>query len=98
VAGDSMSPTLNIGDLVLFEYHRTSRRRRFLSSDHYSGPLRVWSCYFARNKLSAFQLLPIRLPEFGPATDGTEAIKRLTQELKHLDVHENAACCAGISW
>jgi SOS-response transcriptional repressor LexA len=28
VAGDSMSPTLNIGDLVIFEYHRSPRRDR----------------------------------------------------------------------
>ena len=28
VAGDSMEPTLQIGDLVIFEYHRTPRRDR----------------------------------------------------------------------
>jgi len=28
VAGDSMSPTLNIGDLVVFEYHRPAPPRR----------------------------------------------------------------------
>lgn len=28
VAGDSMEPTLHIGDLVVFEYHRTPRRDR----------------------------------------------------------------------
>ena len=28
LAGDSMEPTLRIGDLVIFEYHRTPRRDR----------------------------------------------------------------------
>ncbi len=57
VTGDSMTPTLNIGDLVIFEYHRTPRSGR--------------------------QIVIANLPEFGAATDGTEAIKRLTQDADH---------------
>lgn len=57
VAGDSMSPTLNIGDLVVFEYHRTPRRDR--------------------------EIVIANVPEFGTATDGTEAIKRITQDAVH---------------
>jgi hypothetical protein len=52
-----MAPTLNIGDLVVFEYHRSPRR---------DG-----------------EIVIANLPEFGPATDGTEAIKRITQDATH---------------
>ncbi len=57
VAGDSMSPTLAQGDLVVFEYHRSPR---------HDG-----------------EIVSANLPEFGPATEGTEAIKRLTQDATH---------------
>jgi SOS-response transcriptional repressor LexA len=52
-----METTLSIGDLVIFEYHRTPRRDR--------------------------QIVIANLPEFGSAVDGTEAIKRLTQDADH---------------
>lgn len=54
VAGDSMEPTLWIGDLVIFEYHRSPRR------DH--------------------EIVIANIPDFGPGTHGTEAIKRITQD------------------
>ena len=57
VAGNSMEPTLQIGDLVIFEYHRTPRRDR--------------------------EIVIANLPEFGPGTHGTEAIKRITQDAGH---------------
>jgi SAM-dependent methyltransferase/SOS-response transcriptional repressor LexA len=54
VAGDSMEPTLNRGQLAIFEYHRTPRRPR--------------------------EIVIANLPEFGNATDGTQAIKRINQD------------------
>ncbi|MCX6867720.1 MAG: hypothetical protein NTV46_16175 [Verrucomicrobia bacterium] len=54
VAGDSMAPILQIGDFVVFEYHRNPRRDN--------------------------EIVIANLPEFGSASPGTEAIKRITQD------------------
>lgn len=57
VVGDSMEPTLQLGQYLVFEYHRSLRREG--------------------------EIVIANIPAFGPATDGTEAIKRIRQSPTH---------------